>query len=104
MEMTEHEIVWELLKTNPHIPAEYHPIVALAELAYAEDTPTALRVQCHKEVAAFLMPKRKSLDITVQRDEQPQVIFYLPEKKGSDDILNVEYQELQFEGDYVEAN
>jgi hypothetical protein len=44
---------------------EYNPLVALAQMAVNPATPPELRLRCHSEVASYLYPKLKSMEIGI---------------------------------------
>jgi hypothetical protein len=44
---------------------EYNPLVAMAQMAVNPATPPELRLRCHSEVASYLYPKLKSMEIGV---------------------------------------
>lgn len=39
----------------------FNPLIAIIEIAQSELIPTELSLQCYKEVASYLYPKRKAL-------------------------------------------
>jgi hypothetical protein len=43
---------------------DYHPVVAMAEIANDDTEDTSLRFQAHKEVAQYVEPKRKSVELS----------------------------------------
>ncbi len=45
---------------------KYHPVVALATLANDDTVPLELRIQCHKEVAQYVAPKRKAVEVKAE--------------------------------------
>ena len=95
MNITELDTIWQLIQDNPNIPDNYHPIVAMAEMAQDPDLAPSLRLQCHKEVASYIAPKRKSVDIVSRTTESSQVVFYLPEKNRG--VIDVEFEQIEFE-------
>lgn len=44
---------------------EYHPVLAMAEIANDEKADPAMRFQAHKEVAQYIEPKRKAVETTM---------------------------------------
>jgi hypothetical protein len=43
---------------------DYHPVIAMVELAHDSQLPIELRFQCHKEIAYYIEPKRKAVDVS----------------------------------------
>lgn len=56
-----------LAKIQEQYPG-YHPVMAMAALANDEDAPDFLRFQANKEVAQYIEPKRKALEVTGELD------------------------------------
>lgn len=42
----------------------YDSVLALVELAHDLELPVELRFQCHKEIAHYIEPKRKAVDVS----------------------------------------
>ncbi|ODB82747.1 hypothetical protein A3193_18535 [Candidatus Thiodiazotropha endoloripes] len=42
----------------------YHPVIAMAEIANDEKLPKELRFQAHKEVAQYIEPKKKAVELS----------------------------------------
>lgn len=47
----------------------YNPIVAMAEIANDPSVELSIRTAMHKEVAQYIAPKRKAVDVTSQGDK-----------------------------------
>ena len=43
--------------------SSYNPLTAMAKMAVNPATPPDLRLRCHAEIAGYLYPKLKSMDI-----------------------------------------
>lgn len=43
--------------------SSYNPLTAMAKMAVNPATPPDLRLRCHAEIASYLYPKLKSMDI-----------------------------------------
>jgi hypothetical protein len=51
--------VWEYAES-----IGYNPFFAMIAMALSGDTPLELRLKCHMEVAAYLLPKLKAIALT----------------------------------------
>jgi hypothetical protein len=40
----------------------YHPVIAMAELAHGEDVDNGIKLNCHKEIAKYIEPQLKSVE------------------------------------------
>jgi phage repressor protein C with HTH and peptisase S24 domain len=54
----------ELLQRIQRKWRNYHPVLAMAALANDESQPIGLRFQANKEVAQYVEPKRKAVEVT----------------------------------------
>jgi hypothetical protein len=54
---------------------DYHPVVAMAALANDETVEIELRFQAHKEVAQYVAPKRKAIEVTGQDGGPVETVF-----------------------------
>ncbi|MET0063216.1 MAG: hypothetical protein ABW176_13070 [Candidatus Thiodiazotropha endolucinida] len=61
------EEISELLKKK--FP-KYNPVVQMAEIAQDKKVDMNLRVQCAKEVAQYLFPKRKAIEVSPGAGEE----------------------------------
>ena len=59
-----HELT-ELLEQ--HFPG-YNPVIQMASIAQDESVDMAHRVQCAKEIANYILPKRKSIESNITGD------------------------------------
>ena len=48
---------------------DYHPVVAMAAIANDEDASPEMRFQAHKEVAQYMAPKRRAIEMALDLDE-----------------------------------
>jgi hypothetical protein len=55
---------------------EYHPVVALAELAHNTENEE-IELKCHQSIAKFVVPELKSIEVRAQVTEQRRVIVEL---------------------------
>jgi hypothetical protein len=60
-------------KVDVAVPG-YDPIVAIAEIANDEATPVAVRLECHRDIAKYMIPQVKAVDITT--DDQPIALSF----------------------------
>lgn len=51
----------------------YHPLVSLARIAHNPDADLTTQFQCHKEIAKYLEPTMKAIDVTTNEPKQTQV-------------------------------
>ena len=56
------------MKVDTAVPG-YDPIVAIAAIANDPTTPVAVRLECHRDVAKYLVPQVKAVEIST--DDQP---------------------------------
>jgi hypothetical protein len=61
---TPNEITLRLMEVIEEKYPNYHPVVAMAHMANNRTLDPELRFRCHKEVAPYLAPRRKSVEIT----------------------------------------
>ena len=54
----------ELLDTIQDRWPDYHPVLAMVELAHDPLLPIELRFQAHREIAHYIEPKRKAVDVS----------------------------------------
>ena len=59
----------------------YHPVMEMADIANDKDNPVELRANMHKEIAMYVEPKRKSVEIT-DGDGGALTIKVMEYKKG----------------------
>ena len=48
---------------------KYHPVIALAEIGNNKKNNIAIRLQAHKEVAKYICPQLKSIELVDQEDQ-----------------------------------
>jgi len=49
----------------------YNPLIELVRLAHAEESTTGERITCHKEVAQYVNPKLKAVEVTQSESSAP---------------------------------
>ena len=47
---------------------DYHPVLEMAKIAHDEEADEALRASMHKEVAQYVAPKLKAIEINLEAD------------------------------------
>jgi hypothetical protein len=52
------------------------PIDGLAKIALADATSPELKVRCYSELAQYVYPKRKSVDLGAAKDSEPLKIVF----------------------------
>lgn len=50
----------------------YHPVIEMAKIAHDETADQALRASMHKEVAQYVTPKLKAMEVTLEADVKHQ--------------------------------
>jgi len=55
---------------------EYHPVVAMADLAHTTDNEE-IEFKCHQSIAKFVLPELKSIEVRAQINEQRRVVVEL---------------------------
>ena len=55
-----------LLDAIGDVCPDYDPVVSMAIIANDVTQELSIRVQCHKEVAQYVHPKRKALEVDMQ--------------------------------------
>ena len=60
---------------------EYHPVLAMVELAHDPQLPVEMRFQAHKEVAHYVEPKRKAVDVSAEVGLSHEAALALIEKE-----------------------
>ena len=62
------------IREHPLVGDEYDPVVAMAAIANDPSTPLPLRLKAHSEVAQYLRPKLKAVEIEAHVDTTPGVL------------------------------
>jgi hypothetical protein len=52
---------------------DYHPVLAMADIANDMDLPVDLRFSAHKEIAQYVEPKRKAIEASVKLDGELEI-------------------------------
>ena len=55
-----------LLEAIQELYPDYHPVLAMAGIANDVSLPDDMRFQAHKEVAQYVEPKRKAVEMQVE--------------------------------------
>lgn len=68
---------------------DYHPVLALAEIAQDTSNEVSLRLQANKEVAKYVCPQLKSIEIKEHQEETRIVVVRVgdEETKRSIELL-----------------
>lgn len=69
------------------------PIAGLAEIAMDRKNSPELRARCHSELAQYLHPKRKPVDIMVEQPTVINVVTNLEDARGDVDVGNQSHTE-----------
>lgn len=77
----------EIRKRYPN----YHPILAIVDIAHDENASLDLQFNCHKTVAKYVEPELKSIEVKGEYKQQQTVRVSL---FGSDEPETVAFQEL----------
>lgn len=56
---------------------DYHPVMAMVEMAHNKDATLELQFQCHKTVAPYILPTLKSVEVRVDQKKQRKVTVSL---------------------------
>lgn len=56
---------------------EYHPVMAMVDIAHSKDAALELQFQCHKTVAQYIMPTLKSVEVRVDDKKRRMVTVSL---------------------------
>lgn len=52
----------DLIRKDPHVADDYHPVHALAVIANNDKLPLNLKIKAHSEVASYITPKLKAIE------------------------------------------
>ena len=52
-----------LLEMIQEVYPNYHPLLAMAEVAHSEESDIQLRFAAHKEIASYIEPKLKTVEV-----------------------------------------
>lgn len=56
---------------------DYHPILAIAEIAHDKDVDVKVKLDCHKTLIRYVTPELKSIEVKAQITESRRVIVSL---------------------------
>lgn len=51
----------------------YHPLIAIAEIAHSEGASLDLQFMCHKAIAKYVEPELKAVEVKVEGNQQSVV-------------------------------
>lgn len=68
---------------------DYHPIMALADMAHRPTISPEIELQCHKSIADYITPKVKSVEVK-QRDDRRRVTISMFGEDTEEQIEEVE--------------
>jgi uncharacterized ubiquitin-like protein YukD len=77
----------EIRKRYPN----YHPILAIVDIAHDKDCPLDLQFNCHKTVAKYIEPELKSIEVKGDFRETHTVRVSLFDSSNAEDAEFVEY-------------
>ena len=63
----------------------YHPVMEMADIANDKENPVELRANMHKEIAMYVEPKRKSIEVSGELDTR---VTYKPMVKRLDGSMD----------------
>ena len=63
----------ELLEMIREEFPSYHPVLSMVRMAHEEGLEDNLRLQAHKEVANYVLPKLRQVDVRVEQEEDMQL-------------------------------
>lgn len=69
----------------------YHPILAIVDIAHQEEASLELQYNCHKTVAKYIEPELKSIEVKGEFKQQQTVRVSL---FGQDEPETVPFQEI----------
>lgn len=52
---------------------QYHPIIAIADIAHSQQADLRLKFECHKVIAKYVEPELKSLEVKGTMDDTRRV-------------------------------
>jgi len=52
----------ELIRSDPAVPDDYHPLVEMAKLANSSRLPMNLKMRAHAEIAQYITPKIRPVE------------------------------------------
>lgn len=68
---------------------DYHPVMAIAELAHRNNLPPEVELNCHKAIADYITPKVKSVEIK-SGDDRRRVTISMFGEETEPDIEDIE--------------
>lgn len=55
----------------------YHPLIAIAEIAHSDQADLELQFQCHKTIAKYIEPELKAIEVKNETSERSKVTVTL---------------------------
>jgi hypothetical protein len=82
----------------------YHPIVAIADIAHSsdDDVDSRLKYDCHKTIAKYVEPELKAIELKVGADQGRRVTISLFEDNKTALIENTSSIDQLIDAEYVE--
>jgi len=69
----------------------YHPLLAMAEMAHDTNVEDSVKFNCHKELARYVAPQLKAVEVRTSSDELPRVsVSLFAEAESIEDATIVE--------------
>ena len=61
----------DMLRADPDVPNDYHPLIEMAKLANSARLPLNLKMRAHAEIALYTTPKKKPVEHTAGAKSEP---------------------------------
>jgi len=69
----------------------YHPLLAMVEMAHDTSVEDSIKFNCHKELARYVAPQLKAVEVRTSSDELPKVsVSLFAENKSIEDATIVD--------------
>lgn len=66
----------------------YHPLIAIAEIAHSHEADIELKFQCHKTIAKYIEPELKAVEVKTDINDRSIVKVSLFEEISDAEILS----------------
>ena len=66
----------------------YHPLIAIAEIAHSKEADLELQFQCHKTIAKYIEPELKAVEVKTDINDRSIVKVSLFEEISDAEILS----------------
>lgn len=73
----------------------YHPLIAIAEIAHSSEASLDLQFQCHKTIAKYIEPELKAVEVKTESNEKNLVRVTLFGEDVSDAEILSEPPQIQ---------